>query len=164
MRKEGLDKTTRHTPIAHEHLKQLYQSGAFLTSTPTTLKNKVFFELSLHFGRRGREGRRELKTAMIKFETSPSGQEYATLTCAPQEKNYQGVGSHATEEHDQRMYATGRENCQVATLKLYISHLNPDSLWFIQRPKTKNYKGKVVCYTAIDTTKNYKGKVVWLMP
>lgn len=146
MRKAGLDKTTRHTPITPEHLKQLYQSGAFLTSTPTTLQNKVFFELSLHFGRRGREGLRELKTDMIKLETSPSGQEYATLTCVPHEKNYQGVGSHATEEHDQCMYATGRDTCPVASLKLYLSHLNPDCPWFFQRPKTTNYKGKVIWY------------------
>lgn len=142
MRKEGLDKTTRHTPIDPVHLKQLYSSGAFLTTTPTTLQFKVFFEISLHFGGRGREGLRKLKTEMIKFETSPNGQEYATLSCVAHEKNYQGVGSHNTDEHDQRMYPTGRENCPVASLKMYISHLNPDCIWFFQRPKTKNYQAR----------------------
>lgn len=148
MRKEGLDKTTRHSPIHPEDLKQIYTSGALLTTTPTTLQNKVFFEISLHFGRRGREGLRELKTEMIEIQSDPRGQKYATLTCNAHEKNYQGTENHQGKEHIQRMYETKKDSCPVASLQKYLGHLNPDCPWFFQRPKTTNFKGKVIWYMA----------------
>lgn len=48
MRRDGLDKSTRYQPISLEHLQQIYSSGAFNPSTPTTLQLKTFFEVTLH--------------------------------------------------------------------------------------------------------------------
>lgn len=64
MQKEGQDKSSRHTHIAPEDLKKLYKSGAFSLNTPINRQNKVYFEVSLHFWSRGREGLRELQKSM----------------------------------------------------------------------------------------------------
>lgn len=60
MKKEGEDKTKSHPPISQYDLAKLYTSGALSDSNPWALQNKVFFEVCLHFGRRGHEGLRKL--------------------------------------------------------------------------------------------------------
>lgn len=52
---------------------QIYASGVLSLSTPMSLQFKVFFELSLHFGRRGREGLRELSKNDIHFVKDSDG-------------------------------------------------------------------------------------------
>lgn len=147
MRKEGLDKATRHQPIPIEDIRRIYASGAFDINTPSTLQLKTYFEVSLHFGRRGKEGLRELRSDMIVFREDAQGIEYATLGCVAHEKNHQGATGHQDNEHVQRMYSTGKKSCPVESLKSYLGHLNPDCSAFFQRPKTSGYVGKVVWYT-----------------
>lgn len=117
MRKEGLDKAARHLPIPPEDLVKIYESGAFALDTPTTLQNKVYFEVTLHFGRRGREGLRELQKDSIVCRKDAAGNEYATLTSIAHKKNHQGMTSHPGNEHIQRMYATNKPKCPVLSLK-----------------------------------------------
>ena len=49
LKKQGLAKTEHKPPIADEDIKKLYRCGVFNTDheNPTTLQNKVFFEIML---------------------------------------------------------------------------------------------------------------------
>ena len=61
MRKAGTDKSTHHPPISSADQAILKGSDALHPSNPRSLLNKVWFDIQLHFGRRGSEGNRHLK-------------------------------------------------------------------------------------------------------
>ena len=54
LRKEGKDKTQHKEPITREEAQKLY-SHVFV-DTPQGLQFRDFYEIVMHFGRRGREG------------------------------------------------------------------------------------------------------------
>ena len=54
LKKEGLCQVNHHPPISSEDLQTLYESEVFSINEPRSLLRKVFFELMLHFGRRGK--------------------------------------------------------------------------------------------------------------
>ena len=60
LKREGADKTNHHPPISEGYLQKMYSSQVLSNKTPTTLVRKVWFEIMLHFCRRGREGLRNL--------------------------------------------------------------------------------------------------------
>lgn len=145
LKKEGEDKSKSHPPISELDLKQIYSTKTLSDDTPSSLQLKIFFEVCLHFGRRGREGLRELKKDQVVFLYDDTGVEYATLGFNPQEKNRQGYKLKEIE-HDQRMYGTGAPNCPLVSLKKYINALNPASNDFFQRPKPHVLPGEEVWY------------------
>ena len=71
LKKRGLAKTEHKPPIADEDIKRLYESGVFNTDSPTTLQNKVFFEIMFFFCRRGRQNLRELKWDDFDIKKNP---------------------------------------------------------------------------------------------
>ena len=79
LKKRGLAKTEQKPPIADEDIKRLYESGVFNTDSPTTLQNKVFFEIMFFFCRRGRQNLRELKRDDFAIKTNPQGR--TTMSC-----------------------------------------------------------------------------------
>jgi len=58
MRVEGKDITKHKESITEGDMQKLYESGILNNDTPMGLLRKVYFEISLHFGRQGREGLR----------------------------------------------------------------------------------------------------------
>ena len=56
--------TKSHTP---GDIEKMYHSGVLSNNDPRSLQNKVFFELCLHFGRRGREGLHKLRQDSFQF-------------------------------------------------------------------------------------------------
>lgn len=100
-----MDRSKSHSPIEKEDINLFYSSGVLSDQNPTSLQLKVYFELSMHFARRGREGLRELKRDDLIFKTTSAGWEYCTLRFNPLEKNHP-VEAQKGSEHDQRMYAT----------------------------------------------------------
>ena len=78
---EGLDVTKHKSAISTGDIKKMYSSGVLGNDNPTSLQNKVFFELCLHFGRRGKEGLHALKKNSFEFvidDSNPTIQ-YATI-------------------------------------------------------------------------------------
>lgn len=144
-KKKGEDVSKKHEPISEDDLKLMYASGVLSDVSPTNLQLKIFFELTLHFGRRGREGLRELKKDDIVFRKDPSGTEYATLGFNPSKKNHQGI-SHHISEHDQKMFATNCDDCPVQSLNFYLSKLHPDCPYLFQLPRTDKATGSTVWY------------------
>ena len=71
LKKRVFAKTEHKPPIADEDIKRLYESGVFNTDSPTTLQNKVFFEIMFFFCRRGRQNLRELKRDDFDIKKNP---------------------------------------------------------------------------------------------
>lgn len=60
LKREGMGGIDHYPPIENDDLKTIYAS--LKDSDPTTLQHKVFVDIMLYFGRRGRENLRTLKT------------------------------------------------------------------------------------------------------
>ena len=61
LHESGLDVTKCKTAIGTGDMEKMYTSGVLGCHSPEALQNKVFVEVSLHFGRHGYEGLHELK-------------------------------------------------------------------------------------------------------
>ena len=80
-RRDGLDNTHHKEVILPGDIQQLYSSGVLSDCNPENLQYKVFFEVSLHFGCRGREGWHALKKDSFQFfvDDSKKDCEYVTI-------------------------------------------------------------------------------------
>ena len=80
----------------------MYVSGTLSNYNPKALQNKVFFEIMLHFGRRAKEGLRDLKSESFEFRTDDDGHVYVTIAYNEKSKTNHGVESDR-EEKEQRI-------------------------------------------------------------
>ena len=69
--KDGLDRTTRKREIEQEDIKKLYDN--VFQDTAQGLLYRTFYEVVSHFGRRGREGLRQLSKGFLTLKTDASG-------------------------------------------------------------------------------------------
>ena len=141
LRREGLDTTAHKAAVEPEDVQKMYSSGVLCNSNPTALQRKVWFELSLHFGRRGREGFRTLRKNSFRVEKDPSGKKFVSPSYNEKEKNHSGVSNKETEKNAVMYEQPGDERCPVKSFELYISKLNPKCDSLFQRP-AKCYDGK----------------------
>ena len=141
----GQDFSKHHPSIKKDDLAKMYDSEVLSHQNPAALQRKVFFETVLHFGRRGREGLREMKKSDIVFELDENGKEYATLAGNPLEKNHQGFSSRKGE-HTQIMYSTGDINCPLTSLKFYLTKLNEKCEALFQRAKDVKWENSPTWY------------------
>ena len=146
-RADGNDVTRHKDPIEPGDVRKMYESKVLSNDNPQALQYKVFFEISLHFVRRGREGLRELKASSILFKRDDEGDEYATIGHNEKSKKDQGLKS-AFIAKEPRMYANlDSSRCPLASLKKYISKLDPKSDVFFQQARTcSNVVSKDVWY------------------
>lgn len=140
LKKEGKDVTKHKPAIAEEDMALFYKSGVLSDTNPTSLQRKVFVELALHFGRRGREGWRTMKKNSFSVNKDAKGRDFVTLNYNECDKNHQDA-----EQKMQCMFATYKENCPVASFQKYVQKLNPECEWFLQRPLA-SYEGKRIWY------------------
>ena len=137
-RREGLDTTKHKSAIQPGDVRKMYDSGTLSNNNPKALQSKVFFEIMLHFGRRAKEGLHDLKVDSFEFRTDADGHVYVTIPYNEATKTNHGLESDR-EEKEQRMYETGDpDTCPIASLKLYLSKLNPKSPSFFQHISTKS--------------------------
>lgn len=136
LKREGADKTKHHPPISNGDLEKMYSSGVLSITNPTSLVRKVWFEITLHFCRRGREGLRELTPKSFLLHKDDTGREYFTMSYNEADKTHHGVDSRESVK-DTRLYALPESDlCPVKSLKLYLSKRNPKNNAFFQRPLT----------------------------
>jgi hypothetical protein len=130
LKKSGLDQSVHKPPIECDDMRKFYESGVLSNSDPVSLQRKVFVEIGLHCGRRGREGWREPQRDSFEKRKDSQGREYITLKFHEFDKNHRN-----DECKDQRMYARpGDPLCPVISYDLYVSKLNPKCNAFLQRP------------------------------
>ena len=136
-------KTQHKPPINKDDIKKLYKSGLFALNNPDTSQNKVFFEVMQYFCRRDRQNLRDLKKTDFLVEIDPSKTKYVSKVKDELTKN-----RRETDEalETQVMFAAGGPLCPVLSFEKYVSHLNPNNEFFLQRPKRIVNKSDGVWY------------------
>ncbi|KAM6292076.1 activating transcription factor 7-interacting protein 1 isoform 1-T1 [Porphyrio hochstetteri] len=128
LRMQGKDETRHHPPIAAEDLRKIKQSGVLGLHSPLALVNKVWFDLQLHFAKRGREILRDLAPDAFVVEKDKNGRRYAMF-------RYPGKGKNEDPHKMAKMYdMPGDPNCPVFSLELYLSKLPPEPPAFYLHP------------------------------
>ncbi|XP_033725028.1 uncharacterized protein LOC117315013 isoform X1 [Pecten maximus] len=146
MKEDGCDTAKHKEAISKNDLHKLYAKGVLANDSPTQLLRKVWFEIALHFGRRGREGLRSLKHDAFVLKSDDEGRKYFTMSFNEKDKTHSGVDSRETLKVN-RMYETCDEFCPVVSLTKYMLKRNPEDEAFFQRPLT-NFQDKDVWYGA----------------
>ncbi|KAJ4939229.1 hypothetical protein JOQ06_028685, partial [Pogonophryne albipinna] len=134
LRKKGLDTSVHHSSITEDDFKAIKQ--VLDPKTPEGLVNKVWFDVQLHFGRRGNEGNRQLKPSSFTTKTDENGLKYATLTFNEHTKNHNDPQARNKESTRGFMCELpGDPLCPVSSLEKYISLLPPDAPAFYLHPR-----------------------------
>ena len=128
---------------------------------PERLLEFVWFSICFYFGRRGREGWRELTKQSFGIKKDDSGARYVTEMQTERTKNYQGGSKQKDQTYsDVRMYENSSPLDPVGSFEFYILHLNSNcqalfqtpnkhfkkegSLWFRNEPLGKNNIAKLM--------------------
>ena len=143
---KGLDTSSPHTPIEKEDLQRLFteyfaQAVGDQINTEVFL-HKVFFDIMYYTGRRGKEGLRKLSKRSFEVKKGLAGQEFIEITFNEKTKKNQGdsMSASANALHNDHHVITEIQNsslCPVASFKMYMDLLNPDSTAFLQYPNKK---------------------------
>ena len=136
LKADGLDTTSHYPPISDADMQKISQDNAFNLDNATELQEKVWFDISLHFARRGRENLRKLTPQSFVFKTDDIGKEYVEMAYHEKTKNHPGTVNdmHFSKP---RMYQNGKSNCPVNSLKLYLQCRNQETSDFFQLPAKK---------------------------
>ena len=132
LKRQGMDTTKHKQAINAEDMEKLYDTGVLSDDNPVALQRKVFVELMLQFGRRGREGLRTMRKDTFAIKRDGSGRRYITVVFNELTKNHQNDPKHDSEE-DQLMFEQD-SRCPVASFEKYMAKLNPARDDFWQRP------------------------------
>ena len=123
LRSAGLDTSSHKLIIPPGDIKKLYQSRGLSDDNPTSLQHKVFFEMSMHIGRRGCEGlvRASLKRFDIVFmkDDHNPNVEYTTINHNETSKKNHGVESNQIEK--KQMFSQPKLSCiliEILPLKI----------------------------------------------
>lgn len=156
IRREGRDKTTHPKVIKAQDLEILQNSTVLSPYTPRGLVNKVWFDIQLHFGPRGKEGNRRLTPQSFVIKYDENGAKYATMTSNEERPNHKDAEEQNWQNRCGIMFQNpGSHLCPVASLEKYLSkipsdatalYLHPkkmvitsDSIWYSQEPMGFNY-------------------------
>ncbi|CAB4024491.1 E3 ubiquitin- ligase UPL2-like [Paramuricea clavata] len=157
--------TVHKVSLTADITKKLYEKHELVdvdTQSPRALLQTVWFQISIYFGKRGRENQSSLKKSMLCLVKTADGQEYFELNRSEPgavltSKNHTG-GLDGSEDHsDGKIFSQrGSKRCPVEILKTYLNHLNPNISALFQRPKSEssakfNPKVHEVWYDALSS-------------
>ncbi|XP_052065398.1 uncharacterized protein LOC127705183 isoform X5 [Mytilus californianus] len=131
-------KTTIKRIISANDLTTLMRSSVIEANVPSSLVRKVWIDLCLHFGMKGKEAIRTLTKESFLFETDENGHQYYRLNYDLEMPKIESF----SEMHDwhwfARMYSIeDSQYCPVKSMNAYISKLSADIPEFFQRPVDK---------------------------
>ncbi|XP_033117006.1 uncharacterized protein LOC117116960 [Anneissia japonica] len=145
LKQEGKGETKHHIPISDEDMTKIQAS--LDVNTSVGLQRKVFIDVMMYFGNRGREDLRLMKPSNFIFHESDDGRQYVEL-CDTKTKNNKGNNSRS--QVSQMFEKPGHARCPVKTLKKYLSKLNPErGDVLFQRPKTKYLQQSPTWYDGV---------------
>ena len=133
-----MNKLSRHFIQQNDGNTSAYESAAATFWTSERLQQYVWFNLCYHFGRRGREGWRELSKTSYEITLDDAGKRYVRIRQAERTKSYQRGSRQSDQDyHDVRMYETDVNSLldPVNSYEFYISKLNPGTDSLFQTPK-----------------------------
>ena len=141
VQKKDRKENIKHKPaIPPGDLRKLSASGVIRGGTPLGLLRNVWFNTSLYWCRRGREGQRELRADSFVFEVDEDCRPYAHMNVDDATKNHPGriVGVQSSQKFG-RMYQTSSDPSLdgLSCLKKYISKRNVSCEAFLQYAKRK---------------------------
>ncbi|XP_069132874.1 uncharacterized protein [Argopecten irradians] len=133
-RDKGRERTTIKKCLSSHDISKLMSSGVLSTCNPLSVVRKVWFDLTLHFGIKGKEAIRTLTKDSFILETDEKGLNYYRLNL---EKEMPKIETFS-EMHDwnwhMRMYEIpDSPHCPVRSMSLYVSKLGQVHDDFFQR-------------------------------
>lgn len=141
-----------HQAISSHDLHILRDSRAMDTSTPRGLLNKVWFDIQVHLGRRGKQANRSLKPDSFLIRKDKRGRRYCTLSFGDE------AGNPHKKNRCSMFERPGSKFCPVASFLKYLSkipanaaalYLQPkkdltENLWYSNIPLGINYLGSML--------------------
>lgn len=135
-RRAGKENVKHKAIIVQRDMQKIKTSAYLAMDNPNGLLRRTWFFVTLYWCRRGREGQRTLRSDSFKFCQDENGREYAVMTHDEATKNHPGgENSKPSDEKETRMYSTETPDDAFASLKLYVSKLNPKCKAFFQHPR-----------------------------
>lgn len=160
IRKAGKDRSNHHPIISPGDLNILKTSAALQPNSPKGLLHKVWFDIQLHFGRRGCEGNRNLKPDSFVLKRDERGRQYFTMAFNGETKNHTNPLERSKDNYRGAMYEEpGNPLCPVASLTKYLSKIptgakalylqpkrtaSPYSIWYTNLPLGINQLGQML--------------------
>ena len=135
LKAQGFAKVQHHPSISPEDIKKCYETKVFSGETPIGLLRVNWFNISLHFCRRGRENLRTLTPDSFVIKKDANDSEYVEMSVSEKTKNHQGGLGDKADESDPKMFSSGMPNCPVKYFKKFLSVLNPNQTALFQKPK-----------------------------
>ena len=131
-RTEGRDESVHKKAIPDCDMDHIF--NRLTLSNPIDLEMRIFIDIMLHFGRRGREGLRELRRDSFQIKVDGNGKRFAILRYHEREKTRNGIDPNAGE-HSKKMYEepSSGDRCPIKTLEFYLTKLNPPCTACFQR-------------------------------
>ena len=133
LKREGKGFVKHKNPVSKMDMIKIAESGQLDTDTPSGLQNKVFVDVMVYFGQRGRESLRDMKREDYVLNTDELGNRYFerrdTLTKTRREDEDEEFGGRMYEIRDS-------PRCPVQSLIKYKELLNSSCTGFWQRPKS----------------------------
>ncbi|XP_028254955.1 uncharacterized protein LOC114431594 [Parambassis ranga] len=152
IRRSGADVTTHYPPLSPDDVCILRHSHVMDTGTPMGLLNKVWFDVQVHFGRRGKQANRNLKKDSFIFGKDERGRRYCTFCTFEDDTIFNYKDRSAMFEKP------GSKFCPIVSLSKYLSMLPPnatalylqpkkqltDERWYTHHPLGANYLGSML--------------------
>ncbi|KAL1006193.1 hypothetical protein UPYG_G00069070 [Umbra pygmaea] len=158
IRREGRETTSHPKVIKSQDLDILINSVALSPYTPKGLANKVWFDIQLHFGRRGKEGNRQLTPQSFVITRNENGIKYAKMISKEDGK------LHKDTDRQNRcgiMFENpGSHLCPVASLEKYLSKIPKDATSFFLHPKKMVITSDSIWYSQEPMGFNYLGSML----
>ena len=152
---EGYGDTTHYPELEPEDLHKLY--AGFNTNTPEGLQDKVWFDITFHLIRRGRENMRSMKKTSFGVGTDAFGRRFIFQRQGECDKNH-GVHDHPFDTTGKGViFETKLNNCPVINYEKYMTHLHPncDSMW--QKPRSIDVSDESIWYCNVSEGEKYLG-------
>ena len=139
-KKDGKENIKHKPAIPPGDLRKLSASGVIHGGTPLGLLRYVWFDTSLYWCRRGREGQRKFRADSFVLEVGEDCRPYGCMNGDQATKNHPGgIVDVQSSKNFGRMYQTSSDpNLDgLSCLKKYISKRNASCEAFFQYPKWK---------------------------
>ena len=158
--KEGNKRPEHKPPIESGDMKKLADYFKNWDSEPTVLLDYVWFCLCFYFGRRGREGWRDLTKNSFKVSKDDRDRPFIYMVHTDLTKNHRGGNKQNEQDYStQKIYGSQGHLNIIEVFDFYISKLNPkcsalfqtplphytrEEHWFKNEPMGKNSLGNIM--------------------